>query len=37
VRTGGFPDDILEEAGAVVIYDDLATLLANYAASPLGQ
>jgi HAD superfamily hydrolase (TIGR01509 family) len=36
VRSGGFPDAVLERAGAVAIYDDAAALLADYAASPLG-
>jgi HAD superfamily hydrolase (TIGR01509 family) len=36
VRSGGFPDAVLERAGAIAIYDDAAALLAGYAASPLG-
>ena len=36
VRSGGFPDDALRAAGAIALYDDVAALLADYAASPLG-
>jgi membrane protein len=35
VRSGKFPDDILREAGAIALYDDVAALLADYDASPL--
>jgi len=35
VRSGGFADDVLREAGAVALYDDVAALLADYDASPL--
>jgi membrane protein len=35
VRSGKFPDEALHEAGAGVIYDDIAALLANYDTSPL--
>lgn len=37
VRSGGFDDAVLREAGAIEIYDDVAALLADYAASPLGR
>jgi phosphoglycolate phosphatase-like HAD superfamily hydrolase len=37
VRSGKFPDEVLWEAGAVMIYDDAAALLAAYADSPLGR
>lgn len=30
VRSGGFSDDVLREAGAAVIYDDVADLLAQF-------
>lgn len=36
VRSGGFADEALIEAGAQVIYDDVAALLAGFDASPLG-
>lgn len=35
VRSGGFPDDALN--GAIAIYDDVATLLARFEASPLSR
>ncbi|MET1085455.1 MAG: HAD family hydrolase [Burkholderiales bacterium] len=35
VRSGKFPDRTLQDAGAIAIYDDVAALLADYAASPL--
>ncbi len=35
VRSGGFSDDSLRQAGAVELYDDVAALLAGYADSPL--
>ncbi len=35
LRSGGFADAVLSEAGAVAVYDDVAALLAGYAASPL--
>ena len=35
LRSGGFSDEVLRDAGAVAIYDDAATLLAEYAVSPL--
>jgi HAD superfamily hydrolase (TIGR01509 family) len=35
VRSGGFADEVLREAGAVALYDDVAALLADYDASPL--
>jgi phosphoglycolate phosphatase-like HAD superfamily hydrolase len=37
LRSGGFSDDSLWDAGALAIYDDAAALLADYAASPLGR
>ncbi|WP_375421540.1 YhjD/YihY/BrkB family envelope integrity protein [uncultured Sphingomonas sp.] len=37
VRSGGFSDAVLRRAGAVALYDDVAALLADYDASPLGQ
>ena len=36
LRSGGFPDDALVEAGAAALYDDAAALLRDYDASPLG-
>lgn len=35
VRSGGFSDETLRKAGAVAIYDDVASLLAAYDRSPL--
>jgi len=35
VRSGGFADATLQEAGAVALYDDVAALLADWEASPL--
>lgn len=35
VRSGGFPDDVLREAGADELYDDVADLLRNYESSIL--
>jgi len=37
VRSGKFSDQALRQAGAVAIYDDVASLLAGYSASPLAQ
>ncbi|MDB5896399.1 MAG: hypothetical protein JWP41_1, partial [Ramlibacter sp.] len=37
LRSGKFPDEVLQQAGAVAIYDDAAALLAGYAESPLGR
>lgn len=37
VRSGGFPDAALREAGAVRIYRDVATILAEYDTSPLAE
>lgn len=37
LRSGKFPDSALQQAGAVAIYDDAATLLARYTDSPLGR
>lgn len=36
LRSGGFPDEVLREAGVVALYDDVAALLADYEQSPLG-
>ena len=35
VRSGKFPDDVLRQAGAIALYDDVAALLADYDSSPL--
>jgi HAD superfamily hydrolase (TIGR01509 family) len=35
LRSGGFDDAVLRQAGAVALYDDVADLLANYETSPL--
>ncbi|MFV0623657.1 HAD family hydrolase [Sphingomonas sp. ac-8] len=35
VRSGGFPDAVLRDAGAVAIYDDVAALLADFDESPI--
>lgn len=35
LRSGGFPDEVLREAGVVALYDDVAALLADYDRSPL--
>ncbi len=35
VRSGGFADDALTQAGAVAMYDDVAALLRDYGRSPL--
>lgn len=35
LRSGGFTDEALREAGAVALYDDVATLLREYNSSPL--
>lgn len=37
VRSGGFPDAVLREAGAIALYDDAAALLAAFDTSPLAQ
>jgi membrane protein len=37
VRSGGFSNEALLEAGAVALYDDVAALLRDYDASPLGS
>lgn len=37
LRSGKFADDVLRGAGAVALYDDVAALLADYDASPLGR
>jgi len=37
LRSGKFPDEVLQAAGVVAIYDDAAALLAGYADSPLGR
>ncbi len=36
LRSGGFSDEALLEAGATALYDDAAALLADFDASPLG-
>lgn len=36
LRSGKFSDEALQTAGALAIYDDVAALLADYDASPLG-
>lgn len=36
VRSGGFADQDLRDAGALEIYDDVAAILADYDGSPLG-
>jgi len=35
VRSGKFPDAVLQQAGAIVVYDDVAALLDDYDNSPL--
>lgn len=35
VRSGGFPDDVLREAGTIAIYDGVAALLDDFDRSPL--
>jgi phosphoglycolate phosphatase-like HAD superfamily hydrolase len=37
VRSGGFPDDVLLDAGAIALYDDVADLLAQFDRSPLAE
>ena len=37
LRSGKFSDDILQKAGAVALYDDVAALLAGYDQSPLAR
>lgn len=37
LRSGGFDDQALRDAGAIALYDDVADLLADYYRSPLGQ
>lgn len=37
VRTGGWSDAALREAGAVAVYDDVAALLAGFDTSPLAR
>ena len=37
LRSGKFSDAALREAGAVALYDDVASLLADYASSPLSR
>lgn len=36
LRSGKFPQEVLKQAGASAIYDDVAALLADYDSSPLG-
>ncbi len=35
LRSGGFPDKVLRDAGAIALYDDVAALLRGYDSSPL--
>ncbi|WP_375382967.1 HAD family hydrolase [uncultured Sphingomonas sp.] len=37
LRSGRFSDQMLQNAGAIMIYDDAAALLAGYADSPLAR
>ena len=37
LRSGGFDDAVLTDAGAVALYDDVADLLGSYASSALGR
>ncbi len=37
LRSGGFPEATLREAGCIALYDDPAALLHAYDSSPLGQ
>lgn len=37
LRSGKFPDAALLQAGALVLYDDVAALLADYVSSPLAR
>jgi membrane protein len=37
LRSGKFPDEVLIAAGAVAVYDDVATLLRDYDNSPLAS
>ena len=37
VLSGGFAEDVLRQAGAIAVYPDVATLLADYDASPLAR
>lgn len=37
VRSGGFSDESLHEAGAIALYDDVEALLAGYGDSPLAN
>ena len=37
VRSGKFPDAVLEQAGAVALYDDVAALVAEYPNTSLGR
>lgn len=37
VRSGKFADDMLTEAGAAALYDDVSAILADFDASPLGR
>lgn len=37
LRSGKFPDAVLNQAGALVLYDDVSALLADYANSPLAR
>ena len=37
LRSGKFPDDALQQAGAIALYDDVAALLRDYDNSPLAN
>jgi HAD superfamily hydrolase (TIGR01509 family) len=37
LRSGGFSDDVLTDAGAIAVYEDVKALLADYSKSPLGR
>lgn len=37
LRSGNFSDEVLREAGAIALYDDVAALLAGYGSSLLAK
>ncbi|RZI55788.1 MAG: HAD family hydrolase, partial [Zymomonas sp.] len=37
LRSGKFADELLRDAGAIALYDDVAALLCDYDRSPLGE
>ena len=37
LRSGGFSDEVLEQAGATALYDDASALLADFESSPLAS